>query len=370
MMSQCVYRLVCGLMLSIVSIMSATAFSATVGDLYTAEVLVQSQAQEERNAGMRSALAAVLVKLTGTRQSAALPEMSEAFENASRFAAQYRYRELPKAADGSPPPAPYALSVGFDKKALDRLIEQLALPVWGNTRPQVLVWLAVQETPSRRFLVEPDLYPQFRDAVVGRAKDRGIPVAFPLFDLEDQRSVQLNDVWGNFSDNILRASQRYRADAVLVGRISQDDLNRWVGRWTLYQNGGAVNWDVVSQSLGVAVADGVERTADTLAQRFAQGAGGAAQQRVTVGLVDVADIGQYGRALNYLSGLDVVKWVQVTSVNAQQVVLDVSVKGSADTLRQVVALGSVLREAPVEPASSESVSAPTFEPDVFYRVAP
>jgi hypothetical protein len=366
-MRQSLDRLLFGLVLAVTG---SVALSATVGDLYTAEVMVQSQAQEERNAGMRSALAAVLVKLTGTRQSAALPEMSEAFENASRFAAQYRYRELSKAADGAPPPAPYALSVGFDKKALDRLLEQLALPAWGNTRPQVLVWLAVQESASRRFLVEPELYPQFRDAVIARAKDRGIPVAFPLFDLEDQRGVQLNDIWGNFSDNILRASQRYRADAVLVGRVHQDDLSRWVGRWTLYQNGTGVSWDVVSQSLGVAVADGVERTADTLAQRFAQSAGGAVQQRVTVALVDVADIGQYGRALNYLSGLDVVKLVQVTAVNAQQVVLDVAVKGNADTLRQVVGLGSVLHEAPAVPSSSETLSTTTFEPEVFYRVLP
>lgn len=352
---------------------SPKAWAATVSDLYSAEVYVQSQSREERETGMRSALAAVLVKLTGMRQSTVSPDLNEAFENASRFAAQYRYRELAKTVtDGSTPPAPFVLSVGFDKKALDRLLERLGIPLWGSTRPQVLVWLAVQEAGGRRYMVEPELYPQIRDAVIERGKDRGIPIAFPLFDLDDQRGVQLSDVWGNFPDNVLRASQRYRADAVLVGRVHQDDLGRWIGRWALYQKDGVVNWDGTGQSLAAAVGGGVEHTADTLAQRFVYASGIDGQQRVLVALVDVTDLAQYGRAINYLSGLDVVKMVQVNTVTAQHVLLDVSVNGDTNTLRQVVGLSSVLREAvdtPPNTGAEPDASAPSAAA-ILYRVMP
>jgi len=68
-----------------------------------------------------------------------------------------------------------------------------------------------------------------------------LPIAFPLLDLEDRAVIGITDVWGNFSDIIREASQRYSVDAILVARLHKEN-NAWQGRWTIYHDGLSRNW--------------------------------------------------------------------------------------------------------------------------------
>lgn len=338
----------------------AVAKAAEVADLYSAEVPVMTQDTGERDKAIQAALTAVLVKVTGRRDVANLPAAGDILRQANRMVEQYRYRDIPTidttrpppVVAGSPPDATVALPpafnlwVAFDAQAVQRALEDAQLPIWGTTRPIVLLWLAVQDGPQR-YLLDPAVHLPLKQAAETAAASRGIPMVFPLMDLEDQGRVGVSEVWGNFSDSILEASQRYRVDGVLVGRLHKQADGQWFGRWSLYQNDGGVNWEASAANMALAVATGIDVQADRLASRFAQVLSGTAQDQVRLVVYQVDDFSDYGRALKYLQSLNPVKSVLVAGVDADRVSFDVSLRGSREGLRQVIGLGNVL--TPVDP---------------------
>src|SRR5258706_15949695 len=58
-----------------------------------------------------------------------------------------------------------------------------------------------------------------RKELLAVADERGLPVTLPLLDVQDLRAVTFADVWGGFEDRVAAASARYRADALLIGRV-------------------------------------------------------------------------------------------------------------------------------------------------------
>src|SRR5258706_5789879 len=58
-----------------------------------------------------------------------------------------------------------------------------------------------------------------RKELLAVADERGLPVTLPLLDVQDLRAVTFADVWGGFEDRVAAASVRYRADALLIGRV-------------------------------------------------------------------------------------------------------------------------------------------------------
>ena len=108
------------------------------------------------------------------------------------------------------------------------------MPVWGPERPLTLLWVAVDDGVGGRALLGANettelgapttpqmtaLLTTVREEIVAAADERGLPIAWPLLDLEDLNAVTFTDVWGGFEDRIVAASTRYRADAVLIGRV-------------------------------------------------------------------------------------------------------------------------------------------------------
>ena len=163
------------------------------------------------------------------------------------------------------------------------------MPVWGPERPLTLVWIAVDDGVGGRALLGANEAAQFgtpttpqraellttvRADVVAAADERGLPIAWPLLDLEDLNAVTFTDVWGGFDDRIVAASTRYRADAVLIGRVRPGIFGNEV-EW-LFVRG------VERQALPVAaVRDGLDVAADRYAAELAT-VGGANVTLLTV----------------------------------------------------------------------------------------
>ena len=312
------------------------AGAARVDGLYQAEV----ELVDGREAAFRAALGKVLVRVTGRRDAAQRPELAELLDNAAAYAQQFRQ------------PAPDRLWAAFDGAALERELTRLEQPVWGAERPSTLLWIAVDAGGGKRFVVasgaelaeEADV----RAQAVEAARERGIPVVFPLRDAEDRARASFAEVWGGFEDSILAASQRYGADAVLVGRLAAGDMGH--GRWTLYGADGAERWSG-------GVADSIGRLADGFAARFAVvSSGGARTIRVAVAGVDTVE--DYGRISQFLGRLTAVQSFGVESVERDQVVFRVAMRGEPATLDEAVRLGGVLRPAAGQPGH-----------DLSYRVA-
>ena len=106
------------------------------------------------------------------------------------------------------------LDVSFDQKLVDRLIRQAQLPILPSNRPRLLVWVITDDINyGRRFINEPvsqqglldDYAPQLMSALDDAMQDRGIPYLLPIYDLEDQISLPVNQAWSLNTDLIASA---------------------------------------------------------------------------------------------------------------------------------------------------------------------
>ncbi len=328
---------------------------------------VLGQGDGSRRQALRRAFAEVLVRVTGKRDAAALAPLKAALKRPMGYVQQFRYRPLGEAVAGSSQ-APgddaealpeQELWVSFDPQSINRLLAEAGLPVWGRARPATLLWLAVEDE-GRRFLLGAGQGQALQAQLRRDARRRGLPLFFPLLDLQDQAALGFSDVWGDFQDAILAASRRYQSAAVLVGRLYHRAGAPWEGRWTLYLEGRRTFWRSSADDAAAVLAAGVEGAADRLALRYAQRLDMSGGTGVTIAVHDVRTLEDYARAMAYLESLDPVTRLRVLTVAGETVVFEATVNGSRDGLAQTIGFGGTLAP-PREPVF--------YAPDAAPRVA-
>lgn len=353
----------CGLLLA----WGMPSQAAQLVGLYEAEVQVADQGRETRSSGMSEAMAAVLLKVSGSSAVLAEEMMQSAMADATRYVQQYRYRSegiLPQdrkpAADGKPgAESRLWLWVGFDSASIDNLLRRFGFSVWSAARPATLVWLGVEEG-KHRVLVGANDQGLVREVLDAEAQRRAIPLRLPLLDLADQSRVRPVDIWGGFVDHIEEASQRYEPQAVLIGKLYPVS-DGWEARWILRYKGQQYEWQLRASEVTAVIASGVGSTSDYLSQRFSESSYLGVNELV-LRVEGVAGMGDFRRVNDYLLSLHGVAAVTLRRVEATASSFLLKIEGGREAVLQAINLGAVLvKVATPVPQSplSPMFSAPT-----------
>lgn len=316
-----------------------------VKNLYEAEIGVADKDRKMRSEAFGLALLQVAVKVSGSRGAAANPVIVEAMRSPDRFVQQFRYRNSePVIGAGAASQVPaLKLWVQLDAPAVDALIREAGMPVWGRVRPSVLVLVAIESAGGRELLSSDD--PAGWAAFMRRAAgERAVPLVLPLMDLEDRSGLRASDVWAGFEDNVRSAARRYESEGVLLGRVYERLPNFWEARWRLLLEDGRHEWVDQGEGLDAVLLAGVHESADRLASRFGGFTGTTSASGVAVNITGIRSLRDYARALNYLGSLDAVSRVDVTRVKSDSVSFRLDARGGRETVRQVIALGNTLAE--------------------------
>ncbi len=306
-----------------------------VKGLFQVSVPVNGQGDMEREGALYAAFSRLLVRVGAGRAVLRDARAQSLLQQAPRFMQSYRYRETPEG---------LFLEVRFDARAVRRALIEQGLALWGRTRPLTLLWLVVQEGSERRLLNGDSGHPAVA-AMEAQARERALPLAFPLLDLEDQMALGVTDVWAGFTDRIVRASQRYAPEAVLVGRLYRDFAGtEWIGRWQLLEGERVIDHWQTRGDLDWVAGEGVERAADGLAARYAQRPDASTAVRLWV--IDAVALADYARVARYLAELSMVERVIPVVVEGERLGVDVRLRGDLEGLTRAIALGSVLVPAP------------------------
>ena len=312
-----------------------------VESLFEADVPVTGQQPELRTGYMRTAMEEVLVRVTGQREVLDRASIRAMLADPERYVQQYRYFTPP---DATPPRL--MLRVRFDGGAIQQALQQQGVAYWGNTeRPDILVWLAVNDEGTRYIVSAQDDNAAHR-AMEQAADQRGIPILFPLMDLEDQGKVRFADIWGGFFDEIQTASERYNPQAVLIGRLNHSASGGWVARWDIPNGGEAGSWTGNGEQLGAVLQAGIDTLSGHLASRLAVTAPGADTGVTNVTVEGVNTLTAFARVDDYLSSLTTIRRLQLERVDASSLQYALQLNGTLDGLTQTIAIGTVLEPSP------------------------
>lgn len=313
------------------------AQAARLDDLFEAEVAATGRDSAARDAATQLALQQVLERITGGRGNSQQASAGKLLAQPGRFVEQYHFRE----SAGASGPA-LTLWVKFDGVTLAREVRELGLPYWGPDRPDTLVWLAV-DSQGQRYLVGEAPDSLASRAVLEAGRQHGLPVTLPLLDLEDQRAVDFTDIWGGFLGPVETASQRYRPQVILVGKVGRAGASGWQANWTLLAAGSSQSWSAYAATLEAAVAGGVGHAAESLAEQYAVVATGQSMRRLVVD--GIRGLEDYARVYSYLESLTPVDQVQVVRVSDQEIEFELKLNAQDRALLQLITLGRTLRAA-------------------------
>jgi uncharacterized protein len=307
-------------------------------DLFEADVPVTGQQPDLRAAYMKTALQEVLVRVTGQPDVLNRPAVRSMLDSPERFVEQYRYYTQPE----STPPQ-LMLRVRFDGGAVQQALRQQGVAYWGNSeRPEVLLWLAVEDRGTRYIVSAQDDTDASRE-LQQAARQRGIPLLLPLLDLEDQGKVRFADVWGGFFDGIGAASPRYNPGTVLIGRVNRGPSGDWVARWDLRDGG---SWSGSAAQLGDALQAGIDTLSEKLAAGLAVADSDAAAGMTGITVDDVDTLTAFARVDDYLASLAAVRRLELVRVDGSTLQYALQLSGSLDGLTQTIAIGTVLEPSP------------------------
>ncbi len=324
--------------------------AAVVPWLYDVEVPVENQTSSARLKASRVALLQVLTRLTGLVHVPRYPQIVRALGAPDLYYSQFRFVAGPVSVFNNGVEAPLSLRIQFEPRSVLRLIKDSALPIWGSNRPLVVAWVVVERGIEREIIATGSTHP-LALALQQRAEERGLPILYPLLDLEDQIKVDPAVVWGRMSQILLPASERYGADIVLVGRIQTLGEGSWATNWEFWLDGLVIPLDRRDFEATLSAAAVVDLIADELTQRYA--VLGREPRQILLGVSGVASPADYGNLLNYLEALEFVDGVNVAQINADHLGLIVTTRAEPEQLQRLLEVERRLLQ-PTDPGLSSA----------------
>ena len=315
-------------------LMSHLSYAVPLQNLYRTSVAVASQLPQERERVLAQALLQVLIKVSGNKSIASLTEITPQLVHAGQLLEQYSYERSKEDKQK------LYLNVRFDSKAVNALLQQAGQAIWGAERPVLLVWLLQANTQGPN-LITTDTAHAWLASLTHTAQLRGVPLLFPLGDLNDLSQLQLQAIWQGDGVRIKKASQRYGEQPILVVCIQQQ-ANQWQGRWQLLLEDEAVTWHTQNARLTTLLELGMHRVADVLAQRYAVVNTQAEPETITLLVNHIKDVAHYTKVMHYLRQLTPVTRVEVEEVTPQQVRFSLAVKGGMVALENILRQQSIL----------------------------
>jgi len=303
-------------------------------NLYQGNIIVDKQDDRQLK---ELALQQVLIKVSGNAQVNALDESKQLLKKTQSLLSQFGYRNFEDTR--------YFVAV-FDQGKINQALKDMQQPIWGETRPQTLVWLIVDGNSKRSLISDNMINNDQGDVLSSTLKreqlQRGISLRFPLLDLDDNLAVSVSDVSGRFYDQIAQASLRYDARHFIVAKLRQQDTQIWNLDWALvYANPQSKknqvvaseqlrgNNDVVLSKMSNAIADyyaGQYAILETDADKFSQ----------SIYVSGISTLHQYEALNQMLSGILAIASYKVVSVEAKQVKINIKVNGGINSFKNAL----------------------------------
>jgi hypothetical protein len=232
----------------LVALTASGESAEVVPDLYTATVFVTGQGEETRGPGLASALAAVLVKVSGDPRRASEPEVAALGAKAADFVESLSYRDrmegIPVHDEQGSRDRPYDLTVVFKPDPLNAALTAVGSAPWTGPRPELLVVAAV-ENGDTRFVLAADGTKgrDMREAIAAAAEQFGMPVTLPREATLVGADVTATDLSGLDLETLNALVTGSGADVAISGTLIWSDADLgWDADWRITVDDVPYRW--------------------------------------------------------------------------------------------------------------------------------
>ena len=303
----------------LISLITSQAHATNVENLYRAQAEITTQDEQERQQLTPTILQKVLSKVVSDSEALASKDISYLLEQSDRLVKQYAYVRSYNSGNE----AEQSLLLTFNEQALNDSLRTMELPIWAKSRPEVLFWLVIREGDQQTVFGTEQLTSPIIKIINAQVAVRGVPLFFPLMDLEDEEQLKFLDSPKEFDDiSLFRlASERYKPKVILLGVVNKKE-ERIAISWQWLINREHQQFKTEGE-LSEALRSGINIFTNNLAKKVTDVDKQYTKQEYRLHISQVEDFKDYSRVTSYLSNLKHVSKVTLRTLEASELELSI-----------------------------------------------
>tara|TARA_R110002050_G_scaffold71891_3_gene154650 strand:+ start:33839 stop:34897 length:1059 start_codon:yes stop_codon:yes gene_type:complete len=345
----------------VLSLFATSSFATELVDIYQSQLAVANQESLERERVSPDILRQVLLKVVGDRSVLDAANLTPILSDVGSLVQQSQYLRLSETVDDLMQPDQLALSLSFNEAAVNQTLTNNGLPIWSKSRPDVMIWVAIDDGLARRILTADDDASHYTYSLERAAARRGLPIVLPIMDLQDQSQISPDVLWTGVAGPVEQASQRYGVKIILLARITILTNDMVHIDWQSMGNGATEQWQSEGE-VSPTLATGIDEFTDRLARGLTQVVTSQDQSPISsLEINSVRDYADYSRTMTYLASLQYVSDLQMVTLEDDKLVVTMQIKGDKAVLTRTLAIDHVIEQ--------ES-AAGTVDDVMHYRLLP
>ena len=337
------YKFVYLLIALLVLIVSRPSQAVVVEALFTIEMPVADQTTSVRLETFGEAFKLVVIKVSGSDDALKSPAFSRPMQSSARYVKQFRYINRKDENSEGFDSGQLFLKIDFNQQLIEGLLRDNKFPVWGRERPGSLLVVSYDVNETIR-LVSGETTPKIIKLFDNAAVKQGVPILFPLMDLEDIALVKIGDIVSRQYSNIEILADRYEPDALVIGQIVGRSGQGWHGDWEVRFGEQVFKWKYKGSSRQQVVDQAVKHLARVLALEYALEDHRRVDQTLLMSVSAMPEFNQLISVQRYLESLSVVDSVRVALVSSDVVTFKLKLRNDAEDLQRLIELGEVLEQ--------------------------
>ena len=353
------------------------AMASQVEGLYDVEILVKDEGADQRWAAFVKGLDEVFVRIAG--DSIVMDKLKRPAPTA--YVKRYSYEPVdPPETDEEGEALSHRIKIQYNGSLMEKYLQDNGFAVWGEHRPQVIVWLAVRDGRNEYVLKADDESP-LKAALDQAMTRRGIPARWPVYDSKDRKALSIADIRGGFQDQVSVASKRYTRGPALTGSLMWNG-SQWQSNWSLLMASGNRHWNLEGADHEQLINRAVDQAADMLGSVFAvhESMTDAELVAVRLDVAAVTTVDRYRQVEEYLGDISIVSNLVPLTIDGSSVVFELRLRSSEADLLNILKNDAELVKVDVssalhdEPMDIQELTQATGDGDVQHgkegRAAP
>lgn len=320
------------LLLIILALLPMTpVFAVKVTSLYQAQLPVAAQTEDLKAQAIKDGLLQVLIKLSGDPQIENNPIIKPNLQRADYYVQEISYSATTTSS------SEYTIQIRYDAEDVKRLLKKAGMAFWGETRPLILVWLAVSNKESATEIIGNENPGDIYTAINEQSKKYGLPLIFPVMDVNDVSQVSTDDVVNMTLPVLREAGRRYTPDAMLIGRMTQTEQG-FSGDWRLVADGTKWNWTIADKTPDEVIGTLMNEVSQALAKHYSVKATDVPEVWIKLEVMNITQRNDLTQLMQSLKRLELIQQIKLLEVSGDVVELAVLVRGSIAAFQKNVVI--------------------------------
>lgn len=317
------------------------SYAIQIDNLYTIVIQVSDNTIETRNQHLPQAFDQVVKKVAGTHDVLIHPEFIAAREHIDRFISTFFYVENEQA---------YNLTLRFNEPMLNHLLNKMGYTSQlGKDRPQILLWLVLDEQGKRNFVTHSS-NSVYANKIDSLSTSYGMPILLPLLDLTERFFITEQDVMDFNIAPLQQAALRYNAEMILLGKATYNN-SIWECEWRLVDNLHNISWNGSSVSIDQELESMFNQLGDkviasrNMVSNYAQNTPGlqsndlvkaVTKKGITIRVRGVNNLADYAKIFAHLKTLAIAQQVEIGSIEGNQATFIITAGGGKEAIEKAL----------------------------------